>query len=1245
MDAMLWEVLADGSPDDRVEVLIKMSDLGDLPGEAIEVVAKIGNIASCRIRRGDIETIRGFESVFSMKGSKTLTLDLPFSEDQIETPVENPDNLMNIRRPDVPFTGRGVAIGIADWGLDFTHPNFLKPDGSSRIIALWDQGADYDGENPYGFGTIFYREQINKALRTESPFQYLGYHPGKNDLFHQGMHGTHVLDIAAGNGSVGESGIAPEADLIGVHLATDKFKDLMGLGDSVRVFDAIHFLDQTAGNQPLVVNMSVGSHGDSHTGLSLIEQAIDHLVTSKDNRAVVQSCGNYYNGRTHAKGILSDRDQANLEWLISEEDKTPNEIEIWYDSRDDVLVDLLNPNGVHVLHRSSVGRSKIQEVDGAEIGRYYHRKNEPNTKLSQILIILNGLVKPGKWGIRLSGNKIVNGRFEAWIERDARSGQNQSKFPHHQADPNTTTGSICNGFFNICVGAYNANIIPPRVCFFSSSGPTLDGRGKPDLSAPGEGIHAAKSASPFQSSSEGELTYKTGTSMAAPFVSGAIALLFEASPRPLSIKEVKDKLAKACISPKTNDPNEGLRYGSGVLDIKQLFQSLENKQTSPSLAVKNISKINSMDQQTVSWESLMDSYPEEFGRQLMNNPVDFFESLPSDKSALKGFDIQRGDLLVRRQHAHHEPAWYGIVDFIINTNDVLVHTNKGTKKIALSKDGQRLDWEFKIIRPALKGNLFEESTHQDQAIEKNKIRFSQLLLRFADFHVKRITEGIKKTYELDYMIELEDSLYYPLTIFFDQNTVHKNLLPEVNNFFGHIALLSKLLKTEGIKWIGHAEKDALREVLKNLEEKILKLRDVSVNFGWKNDTEENLIKKIDASRSFRQSHRQELFNLLLNSVLSEISRKDRTIEGGYSSREDYMLFAKRLGSDKSFKKLDSDKKILEDIKMVSESGIKNSDKYRRFKGPIWGFRSELNELLIIFKMPEIEIIYEGEEIAKSMIGQLFGYQKSLMEDWHTALDVFEKVLSSPSSKDVNPNFDKVFWGFIKDKVVSAATNIVKHLPGGDFSVSVIELNKKFDEERSRAAKMKTDKALADFYVKFRIWIGDLKAELAKNLQKEQDRVEKEYLQIIDQQEKQRYLKKLDTKIRELKKERNAVNRQEMTIQLSGKWIEGHGGHLIITINKKWEIKEAYVNCPKGAQVSDVMRIVNADPFAVLVNKRVIAEAMTWPHGGGLGSFRHEHTKYVWLYPKNGYYSDFEDVFGALASRKFNLGMPIKWNGK
>ncbi len=280
---MLWELLAEGEPDDQVDVLIKLNELDAVSNGRMSIVARIGNIICCRIQRSEITKVRHAAGVVSMKASRVYALDPPLRA--TETIDNNPIATTNRpqRRPDLPYTGKGSIIGVADWGFDFTHPNFINPDGSTRFLAIWDQGAEYDGQNPYGFGTVFSRADINDALQSDTPFLDLGYHPGRTDLMNQGMHGSHVLDIAAGNGVVGESGMAPEAELIGVHLATDRFRDLMGLGDSSRVFNALHFMDELAGERPLVMGLArdIDQCGSEvgHPGRQVHGWGIGHVAT------------------------------------------------------------------------------------------------------------------------------------------------------------------------------------------------------------------------------------------------------------------------------------------------------------------------------------------------------------------------------------------------------------------------------------------------------------------------------------------------------------------------------------------------------------------------------------------------------------------------------------------------------------------------------------------------------------------------------------------------------------------------------------------------------------------------------------------------------------------------------------------------------------------------------------------------------------------------------------------------------
>jgi len=84
---------------------------------------------------------------------------------------------------------------------------------------------------------MFSRDEINDALNADDPYLALGYHPGISDTG-SGSHGTHTMDIAAGNGRVGVASAASQADLMFVHLSTPRTGHVGDLGDSVRMLEA-----------------------------------------------------------------------------------------------------------------------------------------------------------------------------------------------------------------------------------------------------------------------------------------------------------------------------------------------------------------------------------------------------------------------------------------------------------------------------------------------------------------------------------------------------------------------------------------------------------------------------------------------------------------------------------------------------------------------------------------------------------------------------------------------------------------------------------------------------------------------------------------------------------------------------------------------------------------------------------------------------------------------------------------------
>jgi serine protease AprX len=114
------------------------------------------------------------------------------------------------------------------------------------------------------------------------------------------------------------------------------------------------------------------------------------------------------------------------------------------------------------------------------------------------------------------------------------------------------------------------------VSYFSSKGPTGDGRAKPDLVAPGEKVLSCASGAgrdQVVTSAGGEIHYRewSGTSMAAPHVSGAIAAL-------LSIRSEfvgkPERVKQVLLDSATDLGRERYFQGHGLVDLMRAIQSI-----------------------------------------------------------------------------------------------------------------------------------------------------------------------------------------------------------------------------------------------------------------------------------------------------------------------------------------------------------------------------------------------------------------------------------------------------------------------------------------------------------------------------------------------------------------------------------------------------------------------------------------------------------------------------------------------
>src|SRR5262245_26717219 len=138
MDPLLWELYEGGDENDEVSVILRLAP-GATPPPTLRIVARFGDIATARINRGDIVTARQSPGGLSLKASGLVAQPPPIESveeyvgDEGEAEASAPVDRSAIG------DGRGVLVGICDWGIDFTHPNFRNPDGTTRLEALWDQ--------------------------------------------------------------------------------------------------------------------------------------------------------------------------------------------------------------------------------------------------------------------------------------------------------------------------------------------------------------------------------------------------------------------------------------------------------------------------------------------------------------------------------------------------------------------------------------------------------------------------------------------------------------------------------------------------------------------------------------------------------------------------------------------------------------------------------------------------------------------------------------------------------------------------------------------------------------------------------------------------------------------------------------------------------------------------------------------------------------------------------------------------
>jgi len=579
------------------------------------VGAVVDDYVAARVPLTALEALAAAPDIVAVEAARALRLGNDSSTRAVQ--VEDVRELVNGEWRGA--TGEGAIVGVYDTGLDFMHDDFIDAQGQTRVVGLWDQTGF--GTPPVGFsgGVYCSPAAVQQAIDTNGQ-------SGCSQRDYNG-HGTHVAGSAAGDGSAGDggqmlnlyAGVAPRADLLIVNGGPGVFFENL-------IIDGLTWMRQEGLrlNRPIVANLSLGGQFGPHDGSRLYERMIDAL--SGPGFMVVISAGNNgINGNTtpplggrliHARGLATGT--ATREFEIEITPYSPNadrcngnyiNISFWYEDADQLTIGVVRPDGSaaaatrgsEIISDNTQGRIQIDNgSDGINSG---------NGDVEAIIQIngcgTSAVPAAGVWRIHITPATAGSGSpYDMWIYANAGPpATGRAGF-----DNRFIVGSPGNAQRAVTVGAFVSRLCWPSIvsanpiCYtqreelgdmarFSSAGPTRDGRLKPEIVAPGLGVLSAHSGNASISqnrvATSGVHAAREGTSMAAPHVTGAIAVLLGQSPL-LTPEDVKAMLAGSAMqdvfTTRTYDTAPGGRpedwWGFGKLNVRDALLALGNDEPS-----------------------------------------------------------------------------------------------------------------------------------------------------------------------------------------------------------------------------------------------------------------------------------------------------------------------------------------------------------------------------------------------------------------------------------------------------------------------------------------------------------------------------------------------------------------------------------------------------------------------------------------------------------------------------------------